>query len=157
MQGAIDTFAPARDDVAYDRELAQRLRASGHRVTSQRIFVHRALRAEDRHLTAEQVLDAVSESLPSISLPTIYATLELLEDLGIVRRVSAGGALLFETRTDPHAHAVCRRCGKVVDVEDSGDHVHDPALDRARAAGFEPDDAQLLIWGVCPSCRIAAA
>jgi len=152
--------APARDRAsavaALDEELSSRLRRGGNRVTAQRLFVHRALRAQDRHLTAEQVLDAVSNDLPSISLPTIYATLELLEELGLLRRVAAGtGAVLYETRTTPHAHATCRRCGAVQDVEQP--ELDASVLDAARVDGFEPDHAQLLIWGLCASCAASGA
>lgn len=134
-----------------DRELSDRLREGGHRVTSQRLLVHRAVCAEQRHLTAEQVLGNVAEALPSISLPTIYATLELLEDLGLVRRVSTGtGALLFESRATPHAHAACRRCGQIVDVP--APMIDPDAFDGARAAGFQPDEAQLIVFGLCDSC-----
>src|SRR5438309_6158807 len=94
-----------------DRELAQRLRARGQRVTSQRLVINRLLRERDRHVTADEVLTAVSDALPGTSLPTVYATLELFEQLGIVRRVHAGGgAVLFDTRTTEHHHLVCRDC-----------------------------------------------
>jgi Fe2+ or Zn2+ uptake regulation protein len=141
--------------VELDQVLTERLRGSGHRVTSQRLLVHRAVCAKQRHLTAEQVLGNVCEALPSISLPTIYATLELLEDLGLVRRVSTGtGALLFESRSIPHAHAACRRCGQIVDVP--APMIDPDALQGARAAGFEPEEAQLIVFGLCESCRAVA-
>lgn len=141
---------------ALDEELSSRLREGGHRVTAQRLFVHRALRIEAQHLTAEQVLEAVSQDLPSISLPTIYATLELLEELGLVRRVAAGtGALLYDSRTTPHAHAVCRRCGSVSDVDRPA--ADSAAIEAARLHGFQPDHAQLLIWGLCASCAGSGA
>lgn len=141
---------------ALDEELSSRLKQSGHRVTAQRLFVHRALRSEDRHLTAEQVLDVVSRDLPSISLPTIYATLDLLEDLRLLRRVAAGtGALLYEARTTPHAHATCRRCGAVQDIGQP--NLEDSVLDSARIGGFQPDHAQLLVWGLCASCASSGA
>jgi Fur family transcriptional regulator, stress-responsive regulator len=137
-----------------DEMLTERLRQGGHRVTSQRLLVHRAVCAEQRHLTAEQVLAGVSEALPSISLPTIYATLELLEDLGLVRRVSTGaGALVFESRRTPHAHAACRRCGRIVDVP--APSIDPQALQGARDAGFAPDEAQLIVFGLCEDCRAA--
>jgi hypothetical protein len=71
-------------------ELAATLRHRGHRVTPQRLVIHDALRALDRHATAEEVLAAVSERLPNVSAPTVYATLELFEDLGLVRHLRAG-------------------------------------------------------------------
>jgi Fe2+ or Zn2+ uptake regulation protein len=140
--------------VELDRELTERLREGGHRVTSQRLLVHRAVCEQQRHLTAEQVLGSVSQALPSISLPTIYATLELLEDLGLVRRVSTGtGALLFESRRTPHAHAACRRCGQIVDVP--APQIDPGAFAGARAAGFAPEEAQLIVFGLCNACRAA--
>lgn len=144
----------AQDIAELDRRLAELLRTGGHRVTSQRILVHRAVCAGMRHMTAEQVLDSVSDALPSISLPTIYATLELLEELRLVRRFSTGtGAVIFEGRTTPHGHAVCRRCAAITDLE--SDELQAHALRSAEEAGFEVDDAQLVVRGICPRCRQA--
>ncbi len=148
------TTEQVRATAQLDRQLTERLREGGHRVTSQRLLVHRAVCERQRHLTAEQVLGSVNEALPSISLPTIYATLELLEDLGLVRRVSTGtGALLFESRSTPHAHAACRRCGQIVDVQ--APQIDLEAFAGARAAGFAPEEAQLIVFGLCESCRAA--
>lgn len=137
---------------AADEVLIAKLRDRGQRVTSQRLVIHRALAVRDQHLSAEQVLEAVSPGLPGTSLPTVYATLELLEELQLVRRVSVGsGAVLFDSRTAPHAHAICRACGAVADVEESVTPAR--ALARARQQGFAPDHAQLVIWGRCASCQ----
>ena len=85
-----------------DQQLTERLR-SGLRATSQRLVMHRLLRERNRHLSAEELLDEASSRLPGISLPTVYSTLELFEDLGIVRRVKdGGGRLLWDTRGDDH-------------------------------------------------------
>jgi Fe2+ or Zn2+ uptake regulation protein len=114
--------------------------------------INRMLRARPRHATAEEVLAAVTVTLPGTSLPTVYTTLELFEALGIVRRVNAGtGAVLFDSRTDEHHHAVCRGCGAVRDLDvalDAG-----PALDAARGAGFAPRRAALVVDGLCERCR----
>jgi Fe2+ or Zn2+ uptake regulation protein len=134
-----------------DRRLVAKLRARGLRVTSQRLLIHRTLCAEARHMTAEQVLASVSEVLPGVSLPTVYATLELLEELGLARRLATGsGAVLFDSRVEPHAHTVCRRCGATADL----DALPAPgrAIARARESGFAPDHAQLVIWGLCARC-----
>ena len=134
-----------------DRRLVTKLRQRGLRVTSQRIMIHRALCAQTQHLTAEQVLESVSEVLPGTSLPTVYATLELLEQLGLVRRLGTGnGAVLFDSRVEPHAHTVCRHCGATADLE--GAPASERALARARESGFVPDHAQLVIWGLCRRC-----
>ncbi len=137
-----------------DARLVAKLRERGQRVTSQRLVIHRLVAERDQHLTADQVHEAVVDRLPGTSLPTVYATLELLEELGLVRRVSTGsGAVLFDSRVAPHAHAVCRSCGRVEDVEAPA--VPARALRRAQAAGFEPEHAQLVIWGTCSRCAAA--
>src|ERR1700741_2481717 len=92
-----------------DERLIGQLRRRGMRVTPQRIVIHRALCSPSQNLTADQVLARVSDVLPGTSLPTVYSTLELLEGLGLVRRVGAGnGAVVFDSRVEPHAHTVCR-------------------------------------------------
>jgi Fe2+ or Zn2+ uptake regulation protein len=139
-----------------DERLVGQLRERGLRVTPQRIVIHRALCSQNRHMTAEQVLASVSDVLPGTSLPTVYATLELLEGLQLVRRVGTGnGAVVFDSRLEPHAHTVCRRCGAMADLE--GTAAPDDALSRASAAGFVPDHAQLVVWGLCSRCAELAA
>ena len=143
------------DTDAIDADLVERLRARGQRVTSQRLVINRMLRSRDQHVTAEEVLGAVPQTLPGTSLPTVYATLELFEQLGIVRRVnSGGGAVLFDSRTGDHHHLICRVCGAVQDL----DHDVDLSglLDAARTAGFAPDRASLVVDGVCTDCGGAA-
>ena len=97
--------APATD------RLTDALRARGLRVTSQRVVLLEALHALGRHATAEELARAAGERLPGLALPTVYAALELFEELGLVRRVQAGGAVLFDPVADGHAHLACRRCG----------------------------------------------
>jgi Fe2+ or Zn2+ uptake regulation protein len=134
-----------------DEELVARLRDRGQRVTAPRVVLYRVLRELGRHATAEEVLNAASERLPQLSLPTVYATLDLLDELGLVRRLAAhAGAVMYDPRPEPHAHAVCRRCGSVTDLE--GDLDPSPALAAARAAGFAPDGLDMAVYGLCERC-----
>jgi Fe2+ or Zn2+ uptake regulation protein len=132
------------------QELTVALRERGMRVTPQRVVVHRALRDLDRHVTAEELLEAVTDRLPNVSLPTIYATLELLEQLGMVRRVQRAGTTLFDPRTEPHHHLVCGICGSVEDLESKLDTA---ALERAaRRRGFRHERVEALVHGRCRNC-----
>src|SRR3954453_20782325 len=106
--GAAAGAAPAPGDA--DARLTAALRERGQRVTSQRLVIHRLLRELDRHVTAGEVLRQAAERLPGMSLPTVYATLDLLTELGLARRVSVGGPVLYDPRTEDHAHMGCRRC-----------------------------------------------
>src|SRR3954454_3613842 len=88
--------------------LCTALRERGQRVTPQRLTIARVVREMNTHVTAEQVLQAVSARLPGVSLPTVYATLDLLEELGSLRRVTVqGGAVLYDPELGQHHHAVC--------------------------------------------------
>jgi Fe2+ or Zn2+ uptake regulation protein len=134
-----------------DEELSERLRERGLRATSQRLVMNRLLRQSNRHLSAEQLLDEASEQLPGVSLPTVYSTLELFEQLGIVRRVNGGGGtLMWDTRADAHHHMICRNCGRIEDMETPLD------LERARRSaarsGFQPDRAEVVVSGLCADC-----
>jgi Fe2+ or Zn2+ uptake regulation protein len=81
----------------------------------------------------------------------VYATLELLESIGLIHRVATErGAVIYDPRTDQHHHLACRRCGAIVDVEapvDAG-----ALLTAARSAGFAPDQAQVVVRGLCADC-----
>src|SRR4051812_11691689 len=137
-----------------DERLATALRAGGHRVTSQRLVLYRVLGELGRHANAEEIARESATRLPGLSLPTVYATLELFEGLGLVRRVDAGGpAALFDPRTDPHAHFACRRCGAVLDVDADVDAA--VAGTAARETGAEPDQVDVVLRGLCGACRAA--
>jgi Fe2+ or Zn2+ uptake regulation protein len=135
-----------------DTALSDALRARGLRVTPQRIAIARALRELDGHVTAEVVYGHVSAQMPGVSLPTVYAALELLQQLGVIRRVATeGGTVVWDARVAEHHHAVCRSCGLIVDVDAELDRAE--VMAAAQAAGFAVDDAQLVVRGLCADCR----
>jgi len=136
-------------------ETAEALRRSGYRVTAQRLVVAEALSGAGHHLSAEEVMAAVAERLPNVSLPTVYSALDTLEDAGLVRRVAAGrGAALYDAGPVAHHHLVCRRCGAVTDLE--ADVSLEPALAGAAKRGFAPEGAEVVVRGLCASCRATA-
>jgi Fe2+ or Zn2+ uptake regulation protein len=134
-----------------ENSLAAALRDRGQRVTPQRLMVARVLSDLDRHVTAEVVFDELGRRMPGVSLPTVYATLDLLESIGLVRRVaSERGAVVYDPRTDEHHHLVCRSCGAIVDVEAPIEA--EALLSAARSTGFAPDHAQVVVRGLCADC-----
>ena len=131
-------------------DLTDTLRARNLRVTPQRLAVHAALQELGRHSTAEEVLERVHGTVPGVSLPTVYAALELLADLGLAARVQAGRAVRFDPRTQPHHHFVCTVCGAVTDLD--ADLELGPALARVRALGGEAAGAEVTVRGRCAAC-----
>jgi Fe2+ or Zn2+ uptake regulation protein len=139
-----------------DESLRTALRARGLRVTPQRLMIAATVRDLDRHVTAEQIFTDVATRMPGVSLPTVYATLELLEEVGLVRRVATeGGTAVYDPRTDEHHHLVCRSCGAIADVDAPVDHA--ALMSAARDAGFAAEDAHVVVRGLCTACRRALA
>jgi Fe2+ or Zn2+ uptake regulation protein len=131
-----------------DQKLTEALRSRGQRVTLPRLMVHRVVARAPQHVTA----DDIHQELPTLSFATIYSTLDLLEDLGLVRRVSTlEGTAVYDSRTDAHDHAVCRVCGRMFDVEP----LQTPVAEVPR--GFQVEHAQVQLIGVCSDCRRRSA
>ena len=141
---------PAFSAAPHNAALRVALRSRGMRVTPQRLAVHSALHDIGRHSTAEEVLERVHGTVPGVSLPTVYAALELLADLGLALRVHAGRAVRFDPRSEPHHHLVCTSCGAVADLD--ADVELGPAFERARALGAETSGAEVVVRGLCADC-----
>jgi Fe2+ or Zn2+ uptake regulation protein len=139
------------DATALDAELTAVLHGRGQRVTPQRLILHRLLRAGPQHLTAEELLARSRPQLPSVSLPTVYATLDLFGELGIIRRVpGTGPAQVYDSRTERHHHLRCVRCGGVSDLEAEIDV--GAATRAAEGRGFAPERVEVTVTGLCPAC-----
>jgi Fe2+ or Zn2+ uptake regulation protein len=138
-------------DADLDSRLVAALRERGLRVTLPRLLVHRHVRRGDDHFTPEQVHAELAALHPGLSPATIYSTLDLLDELGFVRRVSTPrGATVYDSRTAQHHHVICRSCGR---IEDLDARVDTGAVERAaRAAGFRVDHGQLALSGLCADC-----
>lgn len=134
-----------------EADLRRTLRDRGLRVTNQRLVLLEVLRELERHSSVEEVHRAVAERLPALSVPTVYATLDLFEQLGLVRRVATGhGPALYDPVLDGHAHLACRSCGRVEDLPASPDL--SGVVDAAAAAGHAPASAEIVVAGACARC-----
>ncbi|GAB2823086.1 fur family transcriptional regulator FurA3 [Actinocorallia aurea] len=143
-------------DLTAKADSAAQLRGAGLRVTSARVAILETLRFA-RHLTAEEVAGKVRERVGTVSSQAVYEALNALTDTGLLRRIEpAGSAARYESRVgDNHHHLVCRGCGAVADVDCAVGHA--PCLEPANAAGFAVDEADVIYWGLCPSCQAAQA
>ena len=133
-------------------QFVERCHDRGIRVTPQRLAVYRVLAADTSHPTAESVHDRLRKDMSSLSLATVYRILEALKCEGLVRRVSTtDSAGRFDANVAPHQHAVCRVCGTMTDLEDGR---YAPAgIPRNLPGGFEPEELDIRIIGICASCR----
>ena len=134
-----------------DPSLAEVLRSRGLRLTAQRQLVLEAVH-ELGHATPDRVHAKVSETAAGVNITTIYRTLELLEELGLVTHahLSHGAPTYHTVAEDQHVHLVCRQCRSVVEVP-SG-MLNGLAGDLERERGFLVDVGHVALFGVCSQC-----
>jgi Fur family peroxide stress response transcriptional regulator len=134
-----------------------RCRAAALAVTPQRLAIFRQLAATDRHPSAEELHAAVRREMPTLSLATVYKTLDTLAAIGAVRPVSRLGARgRWDANLGPHHHLICTACGAVSDVtEPALDAAGRPARRVAARLGFAAAGHAVEIFGRCAACRRA--
>jgi Fur family ferric uptake transcriptional regulator len=134
-------------------ELAARLRAIGQRATPQRLLILGAFRTPGEHLTAEEVFDRVGPLSPAVNRSTVYRTLELFRDLGLITETDLGGGVRHFELLDGlrHHHLICRDCGHMIEIDDE---VVAPLRDHVRAKyGFHVTIDHLALFGWCSYCH----
>ena len=132
-----------------------RLRRAGQRVTPQRLLILGAFRPGE-HLAADEVFARVERALPAVNRSTVYRTLELFRDLGLVSETDLGGGVRqFELLVGRHHHLICRECGAMLELDD--DLVR-PLREAVRARyGFAAAIDHLALFGRCAACGGAGA
>ena len=131
-------------------ELTVAFRERGLKNTPQRQVIFAHLHGHSGHPTAESVYVAIARDMPSISLRTVYQTLNDLVSMGELTSVDLeGGAVRFDPNMADHHHALCRRCGSLADVE------LDLSSLSLQLHGFYPDSMQVVVHGHCAPCSSA--
>jgi Fe2+ or Zn2+ uptake regulation protein len=129
--------------------------AEDFRMTTQRAAILEEVRNADGHLTAGEIFERVHRKYPSIAYGTVYRTLHLFAERGLILEFPFGDeASRFDKRTDRHDHVRCNSCGVLIDVD-----VPTALFARQVAeeqTGFRIFEHQTVFAGVCPSCQSAA-
>jgi Fur family transcriptional regulator, peroxide stress response regulator len=134
-----------------DNPLIDGLRASGAKITAQRIAICNWLLNTNTHPTATAVYEAIRDDFPTMSLATVYNTLSLLEGLGLLHQVARAddGSVRYDQATTPHINLVCTRCGQITDLH----HLDLSPLARSSATlGFHIQNLNLTAYGLCADC-----
>lgn len=120
-------------------------------MTRQREVVLEVIREASEHLTANDVFSQAKSLLPSISFATVYNSLRYLKEAGHIAEIQFGnGASRFDRMTARHDHAICIKCGKLVDIE--LDHPEELVRRAAALSNFKPEFLEFTLRGVCPEC-----
>jgi Fe2+ or Zn2+ uptake regulation protein len=132
-------------------ELTELFREQGLKVTPQRQCIFRALDGNVEHPTAESIHDRVTEEMPTVSLRTVYQTLNDLAAMGEISQIDLGtGSSRFDPNLDDHHHLVCDSCGTVFDVPGG---FHDISVPRGHTHGFAVSRTEIVFRGLCSDCR----
>ena len=137
-----------------DASAIEALRKKGYKATPQRIAICRfALNSRD-HPTAQQVYDQVKKIHPTVSLATVYKTLEVLKSLDLIQEINLPqGQARFDSYMKPHINLICLQCGNIVDFDETT--AIEETSKVAAAAKFKPKRQRIDIFGICKRCSIA--
>jgi Fur family peroxide stress response transcriptional regulator len=140
------------------------LKRTGLKMTPQRIAIVKLFAGDDTHPTAQDIFERLRPEFPSMSFATVYNTLDALAErrlAGIVRLsgthaegLAGGSAARFDPNTTPHHHAVCDRCGAVLDLPAGTLSPSPAAVSKMRRAapGFALRSVERVYRGLCPRC-----
>lgn len=134
-------------------DMSSRLSELGYRLTPQRLMVVKAVEEADSHISAEEIYLQIRARYPYMNISTVYRTLELLSELGLVTETDMGdGRVRYHSiGKGHHHHLVCQKCGEIIDVEES---MLSPLRGEIEQRyGFKVNMKHLAFFGLCSKCR----
>jgi Fur family peroxide stress response transcriptional regulator len=135
-----------------NQQLITMLRDKGFKVTPQRIAICEYVLPSKDHPTTDQVYQAVKKKHPTLSLATVYQTLRLLTEIGMLQELGfTGGISRYDPNTSPHINIICRNCGKIQDYQAEG--IKKLWSEIIGDLGFKPIGQRLDIYRYCDKCQ----
>ena len=135
----------------------EKKKKKGYKLTPQRrAIVDTIVDSEGKHLTAEEIYDEVKKKCPEIGLATVYRTILLLEEIGIVSRLHLNDGcsryeLVHSDERHRHHHLICNDCNSVIEVED--DLLDELEESIEKNYGFKIMDHSVKFYGICKECQ----
>ncbi len=134
-------------------EIIERLRATGMRVTPQRVAVLNIIIGNQDHLSVEEIHDRVQADYPMIGLATIYKTISMLKEMGEITELNIdnSSARFDGSQKPPHPHFVCSQCNTITDLDE--DLLADIPATVSQQTGYQITNYRLDFFGLCPNCQ----
>jgi Fur family ferric uptake transcriptional regulator len=133
-------------------EVLELLRERGHRMTAQRRAIVVQIMASRGHIAPADLVERVQSQAPGVNASTVYRTLELLEEVGILTHAHGErGPEYHHAQAHDHVHLICSSCGARRSVP--AEKLDRAAQEFASATGFHPDFTHFAVFGVCEDCR----
>lgn len=138
------------------QELTVLLRGHGYKVTPQRLAVYEALAEELWHPNAEMLYNKLQPRFPAMSFATVYKTVEILNDIHVIRILNTGeDSYRYDANLSDHHHLRCLKCGSVTDAYGGEDAARQVLEEVSVKSGYEIKAHRFYFYGVCPKCREA--
>ncbi len=136
-------------------QLVSMLKQAGMRITPQRVAICDILSTSVSHPTATAIYDQLRDEYPTMSLATVYNTLDALVQLGAINMLGPIGdhTIHYDGDTTPHINLVCVSCKKIFDVDFP--QLNTLATELENSLGYQILSSCLLCYGVCPDCQSA--
>ena len=129
-----------------------RLKENDYRLTPQRVELIRLITTSNDHPSASRLYNQIKTQFPTMSLATVYKTLDLLKELGEVLEIDLRDDSHYDgNRPEPHPHLICIKCNKIIDAEVSLDEKSLRNLERT--SGYKALRPQISLYGLCPDCK----
>ena len=135
-----------------DKKIISIFRENNLKVTPQRIAIAKYVLNNKEHPTAKRIYQEIRSTHPTVSLATIYATLRVLKEVGLLQELSLpDGQSRFDPNLEPHAHLICVKCGDITDWEDP--LLSELVSNISDDAHFIVSASGLNLSGVCRKCQ----
>lgn len=134
------------------QKLAGILRDNGFKVTPQRLAVYEVLADSHTHPNAEMLYNQLRPKYPSMSFATVYKTVEILSQLGLIKVLNTGeGSSRYDAYVTEHSHIQCKSCGRVDNVGPLSVANLDDEV--ANETGYKVQGQQFYFYGICAECQ----
>lgn len=134
--------------------LVARLKPLGIRLTPQRLAIAEVVVNSADHPTVREIFERVRDFFPYVTLATVYSTLGVLEQAGIVRELPFQKQSRYDANLSPHANLVCLGCGAVVDADVGQESVAELQQAIGRNTDFHVSSQRVDFYGYCEGCAL---
>lgn len=131
--------------------LIKELKSNSCKITPQRMAVYQTVKESIDHPNAEAVFKKLSPTYPTMSLATVYKSLELFSKLGLIQVINIGeNSFRYDGKTEEHQHIICTNCSKIEDL--NNDVFEDLTIKVQNISKYQIQKQQLCFYGICSDC-----
>ena len=135
-----------------EKKITELLRSNKFKVTPQRLAVYDVLANTKDHPNADMIFNSLQATYPTMSLATVYKTIDILKEIGLVQILNAGeDSFRYDADTSKHAHIRCQECGRVDDVFDLDTEKFSGTIEKSTR--YKLVGEQFYFYGICPACQ----